>query len=377
MKPVARVRSPLKPLLSIRMLVGAASAALLLWTASVTAHGDEAIDAPSAGPRELILSKPLQHALAITTTRLADARLAAPAHALAEVVAHPDARSRVQAPEAGRLLAVGAWPVAGRKLRRGELLAVLNPALALREQSQRRADLSTLEQRSRIARINVDRLQLQSSAAGGLDASGNTYLEQAVQESQTLQRQTELLQQSLAGRIEIRAGEDGVVQRAPAAAGEVVTRGQTLFEIAGGTKPMLRLRVYDAARIGLPASARLAQTRYALQSAGHDSAAPEAGWNLWLEFEADAPALPVGTPVAVDFSDAATASGDDVQRLPSASVQGVGEQAHVWLHVAPEKFQRRAVQVIAARGDSVLARVALAPTDRLVAGGAALLDQYR
>lgn len=350
------------------------------------AHGDEphehaepAQALPPTTGLELPLSKSLQHAFAITTTPLQSAAGSASQSLLAEVVANPDGRSRLQAPETGRLRSTSAsWPVAGRRVRQGEVLAVLEPALGQREQAKRRVDLAGLEQRQRIADINADRLRLQSSAAGGLDASGNTYLEQAVQEAATLKRQVELLRQSLDGHVEIRAGEDGVVQRALVAAGEVVVRGQALFEMAGGRRPLLSVRVHDPALTAADtqASARWADADFVLKLAGHASAAPEPGWNLWLEFADAAPALPVGAPVPVRLL-AGVSDDANLHRLPSASVQGQDEQAHVWLHVAPERFQRRAVQVVQAQGDSVLVRATLASSDRIVDSGAALLDQYR
>lgn len=354
------------------------SSLLLFVPLRAGAHGGEDHGAPAvdAAPVSVItISKPLQRALAITTLRVAELPAAAPRRVLGETLPRPEASWRVQAPEAGRLLtASGAWPVAGQAVGAGELLALLEPALGQRERAQRELELASYQQRLSIAQVNVDRLRLQQRA-NGVGAEGNAYVEQAVAEYEALQRQIELGRQSLAGRVEIRAGDGGRLQRVAVAAGEVVGRGQALFELVGA-RPRIAVQVYEPAytRGGVVARAAIAGRDYALHRAGYAPAAPQPGWTLWLDFDGDAPVLASGTPVELSLSLAA--STDTALLLPRASVQGSDDAAWVWVHSAPEQFTRCPVQIVETRGELVRATAALTPQQRIAVGGAALLDQY-
>lgn len=335
--------------------------------------------AASAAPVAVVtVSKTMQHALAITTTRVGDARSAGALQLTGEVVQRPEASWRVQAPEAGRLIAAGAgWPVAGQTVAANQLLALLEPALNQRDRVRREVDLASLQQKLSIAQINVDRLRLQQRA-NGIGAEGNTYVEQAFAEYDTLNRQIELAQQSLAGRVEIRAGEAGRLQRVPVASGEVVARGQALFELAGA-RPRLAVRVYDASltRGAIVASTVIDASRYTLHGVGYAAASPEPGWNLLLDFDANAPALAPGALIDLALNAAAIDKTANLS-LPRASVQGSVDAAWVWVHQAPERFARRAVQIVGTQRDVVVvAQSALAADERIAVQGAALLDQFR
>jgi hypothetical protein len=339
-------------------------------------HGDAT--AASAPVAIVSVSKPMQRALAITTTRVGDTRNAASLQLTGEVLQRPEASWRVQAPEAGRLLAAGnGWPVAGQTIAANQLLVILEPALNQRERARREVDLASLQQKLSIAQINVDRLRLQQRA-NGIGAEGNTYVEQAFAEYETLQRQIELAQQSLAGRVEIRAGEAGRLQRAPVSAGEVVARGQPLFELAGA-RPRLAVRVYDPryVRGAIVATTSIDARRYALHAVGYSTAAPEPGWTLLLDFDADAPSLAPGALTDVALDAAPKGKPAATLNLPRASVQGTSDAAWVWVHQAPEQFARRAVKIVDTQRDVVVvAQAGLSTDERIAVQGAALLDQF-
>ncbi|WP_028081936.1 efflux RND transporter periplasmic adaptor subunit [Solimonas soli] len=352
-------------------------ASLWLLPLAAAAHGDDA-PAPSASrPAALSLAKPLQRALAITTVRATPLDEGAPLQAVAEVLPRPEAGWRLQAPEAGRLQAAAeAWPVAGQNVAAGQLLALLRPALSERERAQRQVEIAGLRQKLGIAQVNVERLDLQQRMSG-IGAEGNTYREQAQAEYETLRRQIELGEQSLDGRVEIRAAGAGRLQRVAVAAGEVVGRGQTLFELAVA-RPRLAVRVYDAALARGAGAARLAVDgqSYALHAVAQAPALPEAGWTLWFDFDGAAPALTPGALVDLGLRAPIVAGGADTVLLPRGSVRGAGDEAWIWVHDAPEHFTRRAVRVVAAQGETIAVRGAPAGA-RVACAGAALLDQYR
>jgi cobalt-zinc-cadmium efflux system membrane fusion protein len=364
------------------MKISAAMLVVLAVPLIASAHNgvDHDGGAASAPPAVITVNKATQRALSITTTRVGDAVIPTPLAVVGEVVQRPESNWRVQAPEPGRLLvAGGAWPVAGQPVAANQLLAVLEPALSQRDRAKREVDLASLQQKIAIAQVNVDRLRLQQRANGiGIGAEGNTYVEQAFAEYETLQRQIQLAQQSLDGRVEIRASEAGRLQRVPVAAGDVVARGQALFELSGA-RPRLAARVYAPryTRSAIVARARVDSRDYPLHVVGYSAASPEPGWNLLLDFDGDAPSLVPGALADVALSLSSQAAAPTLLRLPCASVQGAGDSAWVWVHQAPEQFARRAVQIVDTQNDVVVARAQLAPDERIALGGAALLDQYR
>ena len=338
----------------------------------------------------LQLAKPLQRALGIVTVPAG--RPDAALRAQAEVVVHPQAAAIVQAPESGRLRApAGGWPVPGQVVVAGSVLATLEPALDARTRSQREVSRARLRQRQTIARINLERLQLQAQNTAGASLSGNTYLEQAQAEAATLRTQIELLEQSLAGRIELRAPADGVLQSVAVAQGDVVTRGQTLWQLIDARRTRLALQTYDSGLIRAlsptsPAppqfSARIAGQWRALTPAGHAATAGAPGWTLWLDLDrVDAPSRRPPAPgelVDVDIA-RRPGAGDRGIALPSACVQDADRAPYVWLHREAERFERRAVRLQRDPDDDAGGlRVVegLAAQDRVVLAGAALLSQF-
>ncbi|MDB5969731.1 MAG: HlyD family secretion protein [Hydrocarboniphaga sp.] len=363
-----------------RFVLAACSAVLVGNAVAVSAHNgeDHAAGSASAAPAEVVtVSKAMQRALAITSTRVGDQRFPAAQAVVGEVVQRPEASWRLQAPEPGRLVAAGAgWPVAGQPVAANQLLAVLEPSLSQRERASREVNIASLQQRLSIAQVNVDRLRLQQRA-NGIGAEGNTYVEQAFAEYETLQRQIQLGQQSLAGRVEIRAGEAGRLQRVAVAAGEVVARAQPLFEIAGA-RPRLAARVYDPryTRGNVVATASVDVRDYPLHVVGYSPASPEPGWTLLLDFDGGVPTLAPGALAELALT-LPSPSRPGLLCLPRASVQGSSGSAWVWVHQAPEQFARRAVQIVDTQRDVVYAQAQLAADERIAVAGAALLDQFQ
>lgn len=325
----------------------------------------------------LSLSKPLQRSLAISTLTI-EARSQSPTQeAWGEIVSQPAVPGFVQAAQAGRLLAPSTgWPLPGDALRAGQTLALLEPTLDLAERSRREGQLAELSQRQFIAKINVDRLALQSQARMAADDKANLYFEEAKAEARSLEEQIGFLKQSLQSRIEIRAAEAAVLQRSLVSAGSVVEGGQRLFELRVQAAPRLAWRRYQAPTTIEPQVRALTRDgdAIALKSAGWSAASDGLGWTLWLDF-ASAPKHPLAIGELVRLHHIEPTQPTFV--LPRRCVQGSAQNAFVWLHVAAERFERRAVKLRVLDADSVSIDSGLAPQDRVVDRGASLLTQYR
>jgi hypothetical protein len=339
------------------------------------AHHDEApppsAAALAARPHRLedgslFLPKAAQHLLGIRTRSVSGATGAVTLTLLAEVQAQPAAAVTVTAPEPGLLQAERAWPLPGQPVRAGAVLAWLRPQLSQREGARRRALLADLDQKLVIARLNVERLGLQGAVnPDNQAASGNIYYEQAAAERDALERERALVADSLRDRVPLRAQVSGRVLAVPARAGEVASAGQVLFQLADPARPRLAALSYDP---DLGRRLRAAQAGgVALAYRGQESLADAPGWRLLFDPVAgqEAPDWSPGQPLQLE------AQVRDEAIDADACVRAGAGGVQLWLHAAPERF------VALRRASCGEAVAALAPGDRLVTQGAAVLAQYR
>jgi RND family efflux transporter MFP subunit len=139
-------------------------------------------------------------------------------------------------------------PVVGRRVRRGERLAVLVPAGAAESWSRLQADLSKARVDLDLANKDLARVEdlrardllperrLQEAKAG---------VERATAELSGNQRRASALTSERSGAMPIRAPADGVVVAVGGAHGQKVEAGAPLVTVASGTGVMLQGRVHD------------------------------------------------------------------------------------------------------------------------------------
>lgn len=321
---------------------------------------------------ELYLPKAAQHLLGIRTQPWS-AAMTVPVSLVAEVQAQPAAAVTITAPEPGRLESGeggGSWPLPGRTVHAGDVLAWLSPQIPQRDAARRRALAADLDQQLVIANLNVDRLGLQGAVnADQKVATGNIYLEQAVAERDALLHQRELVAQSLNDRVPLRALVSGRVQAATARAGDVVAAGQVLFQLVDGSRSRLVAISFDPELGERVRGAKLrldAATEAALVYRGEEPLAGAPGWRLLFDL-AQGAALSPGQLVEVRVE----AAVDGVATLPAgACALEADGTAVAWVHRAPERFAPLRLK-------SCAGGVQLAQGDRLVTQGAGLLSQYR
>lgn len=353
----------------------------LVFSATLAAHDGEvrgpvnepvaAEPAASVRPRHapdgaLLVDKALQHRLGLRTEAWSPSAAGLREVVLSgEVVARPDAAQSVIAGEAGRLEALeSGWPVAGRQVRRGEVLAWLRPALGQRERAERRAQIADLEQKLVISDLTVERMRLQREGAEDTAAQGNVYYEQSRAENEAMVAQRRLLLDSLEARQPLRAPADGRLAAVRVAAGEVATAGQALFELAAPGALRIVAISFDPQLAADLRAARLQRGGPALAFRGSEPLADAPGWRLLFDLPASA-ALQAGQLAELRLSVA------DRAGLPAqACVLDAQGRAQVWLHEAAERFVPRSV------GDCLQSRFSTPAGARLVTAGAARLAGY-
>jgi cobalt-zinc-cadmium efflux system membrane fusion protein len=381
-------------LLGLGMLVAAAC-----FAHEGVVHRDEqsAVPLPAAAlaerPRrlpdgELFLPKAAQRLLGIRTIAWSDAATSQTLSLLAEVQAQPAAAVTLTAPEPGRLEAAqSAWPLPGQGLHAGQLLAWLRPLISQRDAARRRALVADLDQKLIIASLNVERLNMQSAVNDDNQnkvATGNIYLEEAVAERDALQRQRELIAESLRDRIPLRAPFTGRVLAAPARVGDVAAAGQVLFQFNDPSRLRLAVLSFDPglgerlravhAHLGVTGDVKVAYR-------GQEPLSGAPGWRLLFD--------PVSEDDAAGNDGAASSPGQLIELHAQAVAAGAAVlpsgacaidadgAAVVWVHRAAERFAPLRLQSCASDIALEPGGVQLAQGDRLVTQGAGLLSQYR
>lgn len=372
------------------LAVGLTLAALVSAVPSAQAgpghdHGDEPATVLPDAPRRLpdgslFAPKPAQRQWQLRTE---SARTADWPDAIVldgRVVMDPNAGGRVQATLAGRLQpGPDGFVTVGQRVRQGQLLAYVAPALTPVEQAAQQAQQAELEAAHKLAGQRLARLQRLP------DTVARKELEAAEAEARSLGQRLAAVSAGLRQREALRAPIDGVLASGQAVAGQVVQPGDLLYEVIDPRRLMVEALLHDpawAARIGaaslrLPGrSGQRVEPALPMKLVGTSRSLREQA--LPVLFAAQGKALgtlALGQLVQVHVHSSQTASGI---ALPLAAVvKGPSNEDLVWVKTAPERFAPR--RVVHAPLDGVRVRVTagLADGERVVTQGASLLNQIR
>jgi RND family efflux transporter MFP subunit len=343
-------------------------------TAPAAPAGDASREPPARLPDgQVFMPKPVQRQLAIRTQRVAVGALSAQVELNGRVVADPGAGGRVQAVQAGTVMAAagGRFPVLGQRVRQGDVLAVLRPATAAFERGERVAQQAELNAQLQIAERRVTRLeQLEGSVPA-------REIEAARVELQSLRERRRALAASLDASQRLVAPVSGVVSAVEVAAGSVVDAQALLFEVIDPARLMVEAPVYD---LSLPARLVSAEGEaqgrtVKLQPAGSGQMLREQALPMRFRISASDAALAVGQPVRVIARTKASAEGMAVPA--DALVRDANGQPIVWVHTDPELFEPRRVLHEPLDATRVVVRSGLKAGERVVVQGATLLSQVR
>ncbi|MBP6903343.1 MAG: HlyD family efflux transporter periplasmic adaptor subunit [Burkholderiaceae bacterium] len=371
-------------------LTAALSAALTLaWAACLVApasslageghdHGGGPALPAANGPQRLpdgsvFLPKPAQRQLGVRTRVAEDAELPRSFELNGKVVMDPNAGGKVQPLNAGRIEAgPRGLPNLGQAVRKGEVLAYVQPSAAPIERSNQAAQLAELQAARSLADRRVARLKELADTVPRKD------IEAAESEAQSLAARMAAVAAGLSSREALVAPVSGVIASAQAVAGQVVDARELVFEIVDPQRLRIEALAFDAALATGIGSASLAvgQQRVPLAFVGAARSLREQALPLLFRAEGRALlSLAVGQPVRVFVQ-----SRDRVKGLavPVASLmKNPANQTIVWVKAAPERFEPRTVLVEPLDGVSVAVTTGLRPGERVVTHGAGLINQVR
>ena len=341
--------------------------------ASATEQGAAAREAPARlADGSLFVPKNVQRQLGIRTQRAEVAELSVTLELNGRVVAQPGAGGRVQATQAGSVVGAGkTFPEPGRRVRRGELLAYLQPIVSSLERGGQRAQQAELAAQLAIAQSRAERLQ---QLEGSVPAKE---IESARIEAQALHQRVAAVGASVDVPQPLRSPVDGVISSVAVVAGEVVDAKAVLFEIVDPARLAIEALAYDpelAARI-VGADGLVGERRIALEPVGSGLQLRDQALPLLFRLRGADAGLAVGQPVKVFAHLAASGRGAALPR--SALWRNAAGESLVWVHEHAERFAPRRVRTQPLDAASVAVIEGLQPGDRVVVTGAGLLAQVR
>lgn len=320
----------------------------------------------------VFVPKAAQRILAILTMAAVEAEHRRSIEMAGRVVPDPNASGFVQTAIGGRLAAPpGGFPSLGAVVKAGDVMALVEPSLAAADQSSIRQSKAELDQEIALEEREVGRFQT-------LAASGTV--------SQTQLEGAEL---TLQGLRERRAGLDairmepevlvapvaGVVSKANAAPGLIADTNTEVFHIIDPAQLLVEALSFGGEPVSGNASiGGEGGTAIPLSLIGAGFA--EDGQAQPVHFRIDALGdLRVGDRVTVFAETADVTMGIAAPR--EAVIRGPNGEDIVFVHIAPELFEPRAVRTEPLDGGRVIIVAGIAAGDRVVTQGAELLNQLR
>jgi membrane fusion protein, heavy metal efflux system len=294
------------------------------------------------------------------------------------VVIDPNAGGRVQAVYGG-LVEAGpqGLPTAGQAVRKGQVLAYLRHQANPFDEAAQQAELASLRASRQIAEQRLQRLEALEGTTPRKE------IDAARAELAGLREREARIGGSLRAREAVLAPVSGVIARAELLVGQVVEARELMFEIVDPARLMVEASTPDATLAQRIDSARLAAPwGHPLRLVGAASALRDGVLPLSFraqlmkgQGQAQAAPLAVGQPVTVIVQLREKVSG--IVLPSSAVVRNPANEPVVWIKVGAERFLPQPVQARALDGQSVVVTQGLAPDNRVVVQGAALINQIR
>lgn len=344
-------------------------------------HGNEEVtvmvgDAPRRlADGSVFLPKPSQRLLAVRTRLMANEQAEKAATLMGRVVADPNRSGLVQSINGGRLLPPeDGFPVLGRSVKRGDLLALLEQPLGRADRTGLSERLGDLEQQIALAEARLDRVRelVQRAAAPANQVSD------AITELEGLKARREILLASRVEQEELRAPIDGVIAGANAVAGQVVQAQDVLFQIVDPVGLWVEALVFgevDPAQISGASGVTSSGIRFDLSFIGFSRTLQQQATRVQFAIQEAVENIKIGQPVTVIARNGASEGGIILPR--EALVRGGNGQAMVWLHRDPEVFEARSVRVEPYDANRVAVLAGVSAGERVVVQGAELINQVR
>lgn len=312
-----------------------------------------------------------QRRMEIRTLKVLEAMHPLTAELNGRVTIDPNAGGRVQAPFAGRIEAgPTGLPVAGQRVRKGQLLAWLKPVASAVDRGNQEATLADLRAMCALAERRVARLV---SLEGTVPAKE---IEAAKAELASIAGREKAVAASVRGSESLVAPADGIIASANVLLGQIVDSRDVLFEVADPSRLVVEALSTDVTMAGridsaaLPAAPDARLTVLGGAYSLRDGAVP-------ISFRAQGKALPlaVGQPVTVLVKLRTSVKG--IALPAQALARNPANETVVWIKSGAMRFIAQPVVATALDAHTVVVTKGLSPENRVVVSGTSLINQIR
>jgi membrane fusion protein, heavy metal efflux system len=334
--------------------------------------GDTARRLPNG---QVFVPKPMQRILEIRTVVAKSEAVARPVALIGRVISNPNRSGIVQSITGGRVMAPEqGLPRLGQAVRKGDVLALVEPAMPIADRTTISERSGQLEQLIAMAEAKLRRLRPLVERG----VSPQSQLIDAETELEGLYRRRDVIRETRVSSEELHAPVDGVVALSRVVSGQVVQAQDLLFQIVD--PKTLWVEAYD---YGDTDPATLKHATAAIAGSGPMELSFQ-GWSRTLQQQAtvlqfaitDPPSsMRVGQPVTVSAQLNDSVSGVIVDR--DAIARGSSGEAIIWRHVEPEHFEARPVRTLPLDAARVVIVAGVEVGERVVVRGAELINQIR
>lgn len=335
-----------------------------------------AVDPPRRLPDgHVLVPKPTQRLLDVRTEQLSPQSGQRAVSLIGRVIADPNSTSLVQSINGGRVMAPdGGLPRIGQKVKKGDLLARIEPTLPQADRTTILEKLGEVEQLIAIAeaRLRRTRTLVEKKVAP------ESQLVDAEAEMEGLRKRRQVLLEIRVEPEALRAQTSGVIAAARAVPGQVVQAQDVLFQIVDPQSLWVEALVYgevDPASLGKATATAPGRPPLKLRFQGFSHALQQHASVVQFVVE-DPPAnLSIGLPVNVIAH-----SGEPVTAMivpKDAVVRSPNGEAIVWRHEQAELFEPRPVRTAPFDATRLIIAAGVAKGDRVVIRGSDLVNQVR
>ncbi|MGL4240858.1 MAG: efflux RND transporter periplasmic adaptor subunit [Beijerinckiaceae bacterium] len=322
---------------------------------------DGAVFVPKATQRILavrtIMAKPEEHRRSIALA--------------GRVIPDPSASGSVQTSVTGRLSPPpGGFPRLGQRVKAGDTLALVQPALGAADITSQQQQARELDQQIALVQRRLERLRPIAQVIA------RSQIEDAELELKGLQGRRANLDRAPREPERLTAPVDGVIASAAATPGQVVEVNAVIFQIVDPDRLWIEALTFDAVAGGKTGTARLNDGRsLKLEYQGTGFADRNQAIPIHFAVSESTRGLRMGQLLTVLAETEETRTGIAVPR--TAVVRAGNGQMIVYEHSNAERFVPREVRVEPLDGDRVLVISGLEPARRIVTQGVELLNQIR
>jgi biotin carboxyl carrier protein len=350
--------------------------------ASPGAHGPngEHLDAPSGASASSLarlpdgsvnVPKQAQRRMAIRTLMANEGEHPQTVELNGRVAIDPNAGGRVQAPFAGRIEpGPKGLPVAGQRVEKGQILLYIRPVADAIGRGNQQAQLAEIRASRTLAEQRVKRLEALEGTVPQKD------IEAARAELTSLAGRERAVAGSVTGLEAVIASATGVIASASVLSGQIVEARDVLFDIIDPSRLMVEALTTESSLAERIESARLSGVENVqLRLLGSGRSLREGALPLTFRADLNNASLAVGQPVLVLAR--LTDKRKGIALPAEAIVRNPNNEPIVWIKSGSERFIAQPVQYQALDAKTVVVLKGLAPENRVVVSGTALINQIR